>query len=133
MSVTRARLLRRNQTDAERKMWMLLRDRRFEGVKFRRQAPIGPYIADFCCLDARLIIEKDGGQHASDSGTQIDAQRTAWLQQEGFRVLRFWNDEIFTNIEGVLTQIAAALGIDWTLETPHPGPLPQGEREGDTV
>ncbi len=133
MSVTRARLLRRNQTDAERRLWALLRDRRYHGAKFRRQVPVGPYVTDFCCFDAKLIIELDGGQHASDGGAERDLQRTAWLQQEGFRVLRFWNDEIFTNIEGVLTQIAAVLDVEWAQETPHPLPLPQGEREGGPV
>ena len=128
MSIARARLLRRNQTEAERKLWTLLRDRRLEGVKFRRQVPIGSCIADFCCFDAKLIIELDGGQHASESGAASDAQRTMRLQQDGFRVLRFWNNEILTNAEGALTQIAAALGIEWAQEPPHPGPLPQGER-----
>ncbi|HEX4889327.1 MAG TPA: endonuclease domain-containing protein, partial [Alphaproteobacteria bacterium] len=120
----------------------LLRDRRFAGFKFRRQVPIGPYIADFCCFDAKLIIEIDGGQHAHESRAAKDSERTLCFQRDGFRVLRFWNNEILTNAEGALTQIAVALGIDWAQESPHPlptperslgfaqagGPLPQGER-----
>jgi very-short-patch-repair endonuclease len=92
-------------TDAERKLWYRLRAHRFNGVSFRRQVPIGPYIADFACLQARLIVEVDGGQH----GAQRDAARDAWLQRQNFHVLRFWNHDVHSNFDGVLQLIADAL------------------------
>ena len=104
--IVRARALRAQMTDAERKLWLALRDRRFAGVKFRRQAPVGPFIADFICFDARLVIEVDGGQHADSSS---DARRDAWFAKNGFRVLRFWNNDVLLNTEGVLTAILDAL------------------------
>jgi len=113
----RAAKLRHNQTDAERKMWMLLRDRRLEGFKFRRQTPIGRYIVDILCPQKGLIVELDGGQH-NDSRT--DAQRTAWLESRGYRVLRFWNNDVLTNPEGVLTTVLLALNKP---PSPLEGPL----------
>jgi len=101
----RSRSLRRDATDAERELWQHLRNRQLAGAKFRRQVPIGRYIADFLCADARLIVEVDGGQHSDAT----DAARTDWLEAQGFRVIRFWNHEVLTNIEGVLTRIAEAL------------------------
>jgi very-short-patch-repair endonuclease len=87
----RARGLRRDMTEAERALWYLLRSRRFSGFKFRRQMPIGHYIADFVCLECRLIVEADGGQHAEST---YDERRDRWLKDQGFRVLRFWNFDI---------------------------------------
>jgi len=84
-----------------------LRDRRFAGVKFRRQTPIGQYVADFCSLHRRLVVEVDGGQH--DLRRREDAERTAYLNGQGFRVLRFWNNEVFENLPGVLQTIEKAL------------------------
>ena len=104
---TRARQLRRNQTDAERLLWSKLRNRQLEGRKARRQYVIGPYIVDFVFLEDRLIVELDGGQHAEQ--VEGDAQRTAWLEMKGFRVLRFWNHEVLGNLEGVLEVIRRAL------------------------
>ncbi|MCH7734727.1 MAG: endonuclease domain-containing protein [Chloroflexi bacterium] len=98
-----ARALRRNQTEAERNMWSRLRARRLLGLKFRRQQRLGPYIVDFCCLEIKLVIEIDGGQHNFD--TNSDLKRSNFLKQEGYSVLRFWNDEIFTNSDGVLERI----------------------------
>jgi very-short-patch-repair endonuclease len=98
-----ARRLRRRQTETERKFWLLLRDRRLQGWKFRRQVPIGLYIADFCCPEAKLIVELDGGQHALQAET--DLQRTAWLETQGYRVVRYWNNETLTNGEGVLMDL----------------------------
>jgi len=119
-----ARNLRRLQTDAERKLWLLLRDRRLAGFKFRRQHPIGPFIADFCCTEVRIIVELDGGQHAiSRAG---DAARSRYLEGQGYRVLRFWNNEVSGNISGVLERIAEALRRDE--QRPSPCPLPGGER-----
>ena len=106
-STERARALRRRQTDAERRLWSRLRGRGLEGFKVRRQHPVGPFVVDFACLEARVVIEVDGGQHAESAAA--DAQRTARLEAEGFRVLRFWNTEVLGNLEGVLEVIAAAL------------------------
>jgi very-short-patch-repair endonuclease len=96
-----ARTLRRNATDAEQVMWLLLRDRRLSGVKFRRQVPIGPYVADFASIQHRLVLELDGGQHAESAN---DARRDAFLASEGWRVLRFWNNDVMTNRAGVSQQ-----------------------------
>src|SRR5581483_1370190 len=98
MSTSRARQLRKSMTDAERRLWSKLRGQQLAGLKFRRQAPIGPYIVDFVCLERKLVVEVDGGQHARD-GT--DDRRTAWLEREGYRVIRFWNNDILRNTEGV--------------------------------
>ena len=102
----RARELRRNSTRAELRLWQKLRSRGADGHKFVRQEPIGPYVADFVCRKERLIIELDGGQHAA---SKRDAVRDRWLADQGYRVLRFWNNDVFTNIEGVWLTIAAAL------------------------
>jgi very-short-patch-repair endonuclease len=106
MANTNARLLRRYATDAERQLWRLLRARRLEGFKFRRQHPIGLYIADFACMAARLVVEADGGQH---SDRVADLRRTEWLQAAGWRVIRFWNDQILLEQEVVLAIILAEL------------------------
>ena len=101
--------MRREMTDAERKLWFLLRDRRFSGVKFRRQAPVGPYIADLVCLRRKLIIEADGGQHYENPR---DAARDRWLAREGYRVVRYSNLDILKNPEGVLTDLITHLGAE---------------------
>jgi very-short-patch-repair endonuclease len=98
----RPRQLRRDATDAERRLWSALRDRRLRGYRFRRQHPIGRYIVDFACTEHRLIVEADGGQHAESDG---DRRRTAWLESEGWRVLRFWNNDILSNASGVAETI----------------------------
>lgn len=105
LSVPYARKLRKSMTDAELKLWSAIRCRSL-GVKFRRQVPIGPYIVDFACLDPLLIIEVDGGQHANCSK---DVARDAILQDQGFKVLRFWNNEVLCNLDGVLTRILLEL------------------------
>ncbi len=102
----RARELRITMTDAERRLWSALRGRRLRGFKFRRQHRLGPFIADFVCVEHRLVIEADGGQHA---GSAVDARRTAWLEARGWRVLRFWNNDILGNSEGVQDAILRAL------------------------
>ncbi len=117
--VTRARKLRAEMTDAERTLWRALRDRRFAGYKFRRQAPIGPYVADFLCYDCRIVVEADGGQHA---GSQRDKRRDAWFAANGYRVVRFWNNDILSNLEGVLTVLHEALQEG----TPHPARAAHG-------
>jgi very-short-patch-repair endonuclease len=105
--VTPARRLRANMTDAERKLWFALRDRRLAGYKFRRQVPVGSFIVDFLSYPARLVIEVDGGQHSESSR---DIRRDQWLGANNFRVLRFWNHDVLSNIEGVLTVILDSLG-----------------------
>jgi len=105
-SIVRARALRARMTDAERKLWFALRDRRFAHFKFRRQVPLGRYVADFVCFDARLVVEVDGGQHAQ---SMRDKLRDRWLVANGFRVLRFWNNDVLSNLDGVSTRIAEAL------------------------
>ena len=108
----RARGLRVHMTDAERKLWFALRDRRFAGFKFRRQVPLGHYIVDFACFEQRLVIEVDGGQHADSAA---DRRRDRWLAANRFRVMRFWNNEVLSNLEGVMTVLAGALGIkEWS-------------------
>ena len=104
-----ARQLRREMTDAEKRLWSQLRGRQLANHKFRRQAPVGPYVVDFCCLQQKLIIEVDGGQHAER--TQQDLERTAELEARGYRVLRFWNNDVMGNIGGVMDTIARALGV----------------------
>jgi very-short-patch-repair endonuclease len=120
--VVKARQLRREQTDAERALFRL-RDRRLKGLKFRRQAPVGDYIVDFCCEASRLIIELDGGQHATRSAQ--DERRSSDLTARGYLVLRFWNHEVLWNMDGVLGEIAPTLKPI----PPHPNPLSGGERE----
>jgi very-short-patch-repair endonuclease len=93
-------------TDAETRLWSRLRAHRLSAFSFRRQTTIGPYIVDFVCLDARLIIELDGGQHADSAR---DARRDSWLRQQGFTILRFWNNDVFSNLPGVLEVISASL------------------------
>ncbi|CAB3797255.1 hypothetical protein LMG28688_04486 [Paraburkholderia caffeinitolerans] len=117
-------------TDAEQLLWRHLRAHRLCGHKFRRQQPIGPYIVDFVHFGARLVIEADGGQHNGSAG---DAVRDAWLQSQGFTVLRFWNDEILLNIEGVLEAVLNELAKGRSPRSPSPpAPLPQGEGRSRT-
>jgi very-short-patch-repair endonuclease len=104
--ISRARQLRRDATTVERRLWSQLCNRQLEGHKFVRQYPIGPFFADFACREAKLVIELDGGQHA-DSAT--DAGRTAYLKAQGYRVLRFWNNDVWENIDGVVDTILAVL------------------------
>jgi very-short-patch-repair endonuclease len=120
--VSIARRLSRDQTDAERALWFRLRDRRLNGLKFRRQMPIASYVVDFCCETSRLIVELDGGQHAASTA---DAARTAVLEAQGYLVLPFWNDDALKNTDGVIESILATV----RQVPPHPNPLPNGERE----
>ena len=103
----RARSLRREMTDAENSVWRILRLYQIDGHRFRRQVPLGRYIADFVCHDARLIIEIDGGQHQGSA--PHEAQRTRFLQDQGYRVLRFWNNEALSNLAGARATIAENL------------------------
>ena len=121
-----AKRLRRDQTDAERVLWFRLRDRRLGGWKFKRQVPVDRFVVDFCCADARVIIEVDGGQHAERAPQ--DESRTKILEAMGYLVLRFWNNDVMTNPDGVFETIATTLD-QIRSEPPHADPLPYGERE----
>jgi len=103
----RARALRKNMTDAVRALWHSLRNRQLGGFKFRRQKPIGSYIADFVCIEKKIIIEVDGGQHALQK--EHDIKRSEYLKEEGYRVLRFWNNEVLTETDAVLNNILKSL------------------------
>jgi very-short-patch-repair endonuclease len=103
-----SRGLRRRSTPAERKLWSKLRDRRHFSVKFRRQVPVGPYVVDFYCHEAKLVVEVDGGGHGLAGEIDEDAQRMEWLKQSSLVVLRFWNTEVMQNLEGVLSKITEA-------------------------
>ncbi|MBI1815525.1 MAG: endonuclease domain-containing protein [Deltaproteobacteria bacterium] len=118
-----ARKLRSDQTDAEQKLWQKIRAGQVNGAKFRRQHPVGPYFADFCCDERRLVIELDGSQHAMNVAR--DDARTAYLEAQSYRVLRFWDNEVLNNMESVLARICDAL------RSPHPSPLPGGEGAGE--
>ena len=107
--VSFARELRGKQTDAERNLWAKLRNGQPAEVKFRRQEPIGKYIVDFVSFDRKLIIEIDGSQHADASTSKADAQRTKWLESQGFRVIRFWDNDVLLSLQGVLMQIEESL------------------------
>ncbi len=111
-----ARYLRNNLTDAEQFIWQYLRKRQLSGYKFRRQQTIGKYIVDFVCFERKLIIEIDGGQHAEQ--VEYDIQRTKWLNTQGFKVLRFWNNEVFQEIDAVIERIAK----NFNEPPPHPNP-----------
>ena len=106
----RARSLRRAATEAEKRLWWHLRYRLpLNGTYFRRQVPLGPYFADFCCLALKIVVELDGDQHGQTSGLVYDEVRTRFLESQGFTVLRFWNHQVFREMDGVLDTIAAAL------------------------
>lgn len=119
MNTERARDLRKNATDCERLLWFHLRAHRLQGFKFKRQQPIGIYIVDFVCFEARCIVEADGSQHAEQ--TEYDTRRDGWLRSQDFTVLRFWNNDILANTEGVLERIAEVCRE--RLDSPSPQPL----------
>ncbi len=112
MANERARSLRKNQTDAERILWRALKGRQLDGCRFRRQHPMGAYIVDFICLERRLIVELDGDQHGFPAHAVHDAKRDAWLQAKGYHVARFWNDEVYNNLDGVLNALLELLQTD---------------------
>jgi very-short-patch-repair endonuclease len=124
-AVARARALRRDTTDAEKHLWRILRSRQLAGWKFRRQRPIGRYVADFVCMEQKVIVEVDGSQHADNLR---DAIRTVWLQSMGYQVIRFWNPDVLTNAEGVAETILDALKRRSGTLTPA---LSRGAGEGE--
>jgi len=119
----RRRELRRDQTEAEKKLWTRLRNSQFCEVKFFRQYSVGPYIIDFYCPKLRLAIELDGGQHALDDNRQYDAERSAYLNKQLIDVMRFWNHEIFSDLEAVLAKLAERI------TPPNPLLLQEGARQ----
>ena len=132
-----ARELRRNVTEAEKKLWQQLRLLKDENRHFRRQVPIGAYIADFACHYCKLVVEIDGGQHNEAQDILRDQKRTHELQKSGYRVIRFWNVDVFENLEGVVDMIRNAARLPATNDyrggragaTPTPNPSPQGGGE----
>ena len=117
----RARALRHNATDAEKLLWHRIRMWQVESCKFRRQQPLGTYIVDFVCLEKRIVVELDGGQHAEQN--EYDSKRDAWLRDQGFTVLRFWNHDVLQKIESVADKIYQTVK-----STPFLSPSPQGGR-----
>ena len=115
----KAQQLRSTATDAEKKLWTHLSRRQLNGFKFSRQMPVGPYICDFMCREARLVVELDGGQHDERAG--YDAARTEYIEASGYRLIRFWNTDVLSNIDHVLTAIGEALGTP-----PPPAPPASG-------
>ena len=126
LQTSMAKSLRRQMTDAEKSLWRRIRNRQLQGLKFKRQFPINRYVVDFFCAEARLIVELDGGQHALQ--VQADEARTQMFSEMGYLVLRFWNNDVLSNIDGVLETIALTIKPQ-AFDPPHPNPLPQGERE----
>ena len=120
-----ARALRRTSTPAERHLWKALRNRQISGHKFKRQFRLGPYIADFVCLERGLVVELDGGHH-SETG-DYDQRRTEELNRLGFRVIRFWNNDVLQNLEGVVRAIEAALAHQTNAPSPRLSPRGEGE------
>ena len=118
----RARELRNNPTDAEAKLWQALSARKLSGARFNRQVKIKPFICDFVARTPKLVVEIDGGQHALSPGE--DASRTRYLEGKGYRVIRFWNNDVLGNLEGVVAEIERVLAE-------RPSPSPSREREGD--
>ena len=116
-AIAKARSLRHRLTDAERKLWYLLRNRRFSDAKFRRQVPLGPYVADFLSFERHVVVEVDGGQHAGAASDQV---RDDWFRGQGFTVVRFWNNDVLKNLEGVATMLLEIVNTN----TPHPASPP---------
>jgi len=115
--------LRKRTTETEQLLWRYLRSKHFGGFKFRRQQPIGTFIVDFVCFEKKIIIELDGGQHALTAEIQNDSRRDEWFESQGYKVLRFWDNEVLTNTQGVIEEI-------WTNCLNHPPLNPLPSREG---
>ena len=120
--LSNAKILRTQQTEAEQRLWYHLRAHRFMGLKFKRQKPMGRYIVDFVCMEQMLIIELDGGQHSEQ--VEYDQQRDAWLRSQGYTVLRFWNNAVMQELDGVLEQIRLMIILE-------PSPLAPLPRAGE--
>ena len=128
-----ARQMRANDTDAEKRLWRILRNRKLGGFKFRRQVPVGRYIVDFYCHEGKVVVEADGGQHSEPAAVKYDGDRTAYLARQGIRVMRFWDHDVLKHTDAVREQIHRELtersphADEATAIPPHPSPLPQGE------
>ena len=107
-----ARILRKNSTTQERKLWNILRSRKFYGFEFRRQYPIDNYVVDFVCKEHKIIIELDGGQHNQTQNIENDIDRTKFLEEKGYKVIRFWNNDVDNNFEGVYLQLKKVFNIE---------------------
>ena len=125
--IEKSRQLRKNMTSQERKLWNIIRERRFFGYRFRRQFPISSYIVDFVCREKRIIIEIDGGQHNEIQNIEYDNKRTEFLKSEGFQVIRFWNNDVDNNMDGIYERLKEVFKIDDKITPPQPSP----SREGD--
>jgi len=124
--IEKSRQLRKNMTPQERKLWCIIRNRQFFGYRFRRQFPLGQYIVDFICREKKIIIEIDGGQHNEIKNIQYDNERTEYLILEGYKVLRFWNNDIDKNIGGVYEKLKEAFEIEGNITPPQPSPSREG-------
>ena len=123
--IEKSRELRKNMTFQERKLWNIIKNRQFFNYRFRRQFPIGSYIVDFICREKKIIIEIDGGQHNEQINIEYDNKRTKYLKSEGYNVIRFWNNEIDNNIEGVYERLKHVFGID-NITPSQPSPTGEG-------
>jgi very-short-patch-repair endonuclease len=121
MSTERARKLRKQLTEAEKRLWSYLRTLKARGLHFRKQAPIGQYIVDFCCHGVRIVIEVDGGQHGLEPAVSKDAVRTCWLESQGYRVARYWNNEVLGNFDGVIMNLESLFPATPPQTPPHKG------------
>ena len=124
--IEKSRDLRKNMTPQERKLWCIIRNRQFYGYRFRRQFPLGQYIVDFICREKKIIIEIDGGQHNEIQNIQYDNKRTEYLISEGYKVLRFWNNDIDKNIGGVYEKLKDVFEIGENITPPQPSPSSEG-------
>ena len=124
--IEKSRVLRKNMTPQERKLWCIIRNRQFFGYRFRRQFPLGQYIVDFICREKKIIIEIDGGQHNEIKNIQYDKNRTEYLISEGYKVLRFWNNDIDKNIGGVYEKLKESFEIGENITPPQPSPAREG-------
>lgn len=111
-NLNNAKILRKNMTSQERKLWAILRNHKFYGYEIRRQYPIGEYIVDFICRNKQIIIEVDGGQHNEEENIKSDNIRTKYLESKGYKVIRFWNNEIDSNMEGVYKKLMLAFSVE---------------------
>jgi very-short-patch-repair endonuclease len=124
--IEKSRQLRNNMTPQQRKLWYIIRNRQFYGYRFRRQFPLGQYIVDFICREKKIIIEIDGGQHNEIQNIQYDNKRTEYLISEGYKVLRFWNNDIDKNIGGVYEKLKEVFEIGENITPPQPSPSREG-------
>ena len=124
--IEKSRELRKNMTSQERKLWSIIKNRQFFGYRFRRQFPIGQYIVDFICREKKIIIEIDGGQHNEIKNIQYDNKRTEYLISEGYKVIRFWNNDVDKNIGGVYEKLKEFFEIGGNITPPQPSPSREG-------